>query len=53
MYVDAIPGIGPIVPVHLVKVVIEYMNEVAAEQHGMVMPRNIRHYRCPPLEVIN
>nr|CAH7752966.1 unnamed protein product [Callosobruchus chinensis] len=51
VWVGAIPGIGPIVPEHLVRAVSEYMSSVAAIQHGMVMPRNVRHYNCPPLEV--
>lgn len=49
---DAIPGIGGVVPGHLVEAVVNYMKEMATVQHGMVMPRNIRHYRCPPLEVL-
>ncbi|CAH1997598.1 unnamed protein product [Acanthoscelides obtectus] len=52
VWVDAIPGIGPVVPEHLVRAVGEYMSSIAAIQHGMVMPRNIRHYNCPPLEVV-
>ncbi|VEN43667.1 unnamed protein product [Callosobruchus maculatus] len=52
VWVDAIPGIGPIVPEHLVRAVGEYMSSVATIQHGMVMPRNVRHYNCPPLEVV-
>lgn len=51
IFVEAIPGIGPVVPSDLVEVVVEYMKACAAEQQGMVMPRNIRHYSCPPLEV--
>ncbi|CAG9832136.1 unnamed protein product [Diabrotica balteata] len=52
IWVDKVPGIGPIVPSHLIEAVEEYMKSVAAIQHSMVMPRNIRHYNCPPLEVI-
>lgn len=49
---EAIPGIGGIVPETLVEAVVNYMKEMAAGQHGMVMPRNVRHYRCPPLEPV-
>ncbi|KAB0791431.1 hypothetical protein PPYR_03231 [Photinus pyralis] len=51
--VDAIPGIGPIVPHELVEDVKKYMKECSVAQHGMVMPRNLRHFRCPPLEVVH
>ncbi|XP_044763429.1 uncharacterized protein LOC123320240 [Coccinella septempunctata] len=50
--VTAKPGIGPKVPDDLVKEIERYMKEMAKVQHGMVMPRNIRHYDCPPLEEI-
>lgn len=49
--VEAIAGIGPIVPDELVEAVCDYMKDMATIQHGMVMPRNIKHYNCPPLEV--
>lgn len=52
VHVDAIPGIGGVVPETLVEAVVKYMREMAAVQHGMVMPRNVRHYRCPPLEPV-
>lgn len=52
IYVEAIEGIGGIVPENVVKDVIDYMKRIASEQHGVVMPRNIRHYNCPPLEVL-
>ncbi|XP_050302762.1 DNA ligase 1-like [Anthonomus grandis grandis] len=51
--VEAIPGIGGIVPDNLIMAVVEYMKNCAKNQHGMVMPRNIRHYNCPPLEVLD
>ncbi|CAG9814785.1 unnamed protein product [Phaedon cochleariae] len=51
--VEAIPGIGPIVPDHMIKAVCDYMRSVSTIQHGMVMPRNIRHYNCPPLEILD
>ncbi|KAF5281356.1 hypothetical protein FQR65_LT14754 [Abscondita terminalis] len=50
--IDAAPGIGPKVPEKLIEAVCDYMRECAKEQHGMVMPRNIRHFNCPPLEVL-
>lgn len=52
VYVGAIPGIGPIVPDDLIEAVHKYMKTVSTVQHGMVMPRNIRHYNCPPLEIV-
>ncbi|CAG9861326.1 unnamed protein product [Phyllotreta striolata] len=52
VWVDKVPGIGGVVPDHLIKAVSEYMKGLAAVQHNMVMPRNIRHYNCPPLEVV-
>ncbi|CAH2004551.1 unnamed protein product [Acanthoscelides obtectus] len=53
IHIDAIPGIGPPVPDELIQAVCEYMEKVAATQRGMVMPRNIRNYNCPPLEVLD
>ncbi|XP_057658525.1 uncharacterized protein LOC130895316 [Diorhabda carinulata] len=52
IWVDKVPGIGPVVPDSLINAVEEYMKDVAAIQHNMVMPRNIRHYNCPPLELV-
>ncbi|XP_063923989.1 uncharacterized protein LOC135138069 isoform X2 [Zophobas morio] len=51
VFVDAVPGIGPKVPEKMIATVINFMKETAKVQHGMVMPRNIRHFECPPLEV--
>lgn len=48
---NAIPGIGPIVPEEYVEAVREYARKMSALQHGMFMPRNIRHFNCPPLEI--
>ncbi|XP_017769200.1 PREDICTED: cyclin-dependent kinase 11A-like [Nicrophorus vespilloides] len=53
IFIEIIPGIGGFVPIELFNAVIEYMKACAAKQHGMVMPRNIRHYSCPPLEVFD
>ncbi|XP_044260216.1 uncharacterized protein LOC123008470 [Tribolium madens] len=53
VFVDAVPGIGPRVPENLIAAVCNYMKEVAKWQHDMVMPRNIRHFDCPPLEIRN
>ncbi|KRT81124.1 hypothetical protein AMK59_5404, partial [Oryctes borbonicus] len=47
VYVEAIPGIGPIVPLDLVEAVERHLTSVAAEEHGMTMPRHVRHYSCP------
>lgn len=52
VFVTAKPGLGPKVPDDLVKEIERYMKEMAKLQHGMVMPRNIRHYDCPPLEEV-
>nr|XP_022902014.1 uncharacterized protein LOC111414802 [Onthophagus taurus] len=49
--IPAVPGIGPKVPDELVDAVERYIKRVAACEHGMTMPRHIRHYCCPPLEV--
>ncbi|XP_060533280.1 uncharacterized protein LOC132706142 isoform X2 [Cylas formicarius] len=51
VFVAAVPGIGAVVSDALVDAVADYMKGVARFQHGMVMPRNIRHYSCPPLDV--
>lgn len=48
--VPEVYGIGPAVPESLIDAVVEYMKKISLEQQGMVMPRNIRHYMCPPLE---
>ncbi|VEN58032.1 unnamed protein product [Callosobruchus maculatus] len=53
IHIDAIPGIGPAVPEELIQAVCEYMEKMAATQRGMVMPRNITNYNCPPLEVLD
>ncbi|GLV36884.1 hypothetical protein CBL_02281 [Carabus blaptoides fortunei] len=49
--IPVVPGIGPIVPEEMVEAVIAYMKECAKGQHRMIMPRNIKHMHCPPLEV--
>lgn len=46
-----IPGIGPIVPERQIKAVIKFMTECSVKQSGYVMPRNIRHFLCPPLDL--
>ncbi|KAL1501056.1 hypothetical protein ABEB36_006455 [Hypothenemus hampei] len=53
IYVEAIRGIGVCLPDSIIQTVIEYMKNCAKVQHGMVMPRNIRHYSCPPLEILD
>ncbi|CAG9772322.1 unnamed protein product [Ceutorhynchus assimilis] len=52
VFVEAVPGIGGTVPDKLIGVVVQYMTNCAKNQRGMIMPRNIRHYSCPPLEVV-
>ncbi|XP_023936990.1 ropporin-1-like protein [Bicyclus anynana] len=49
--VYAVPGIGPTVDNDLVKDFEEYALEVSKIQADVVMPRNIRHFLCPPLEM--
>ncbi|XP_066153661.1 uncharacterized protein [Euwallacea fornicatus] len=53
IYVESIKGIGPTISVALTKPVMTYMKDCAKQQHGMVMPRNISHYSCPPLEILD
>ncbi|XP_032525645.2 uncharacterized protein LOC116776551 isoform X3 [Danaus plexippus] len=48
--VYAVPGIGPEVDEDLVQEVEYYLLDVCKVQADMVMPRNIRHFLCPPLE---
>lgn len=50
LYWEHVSGIGPVVPEHQLTAVIEYMRYWAAKQEGMVMPRNIKHFLCPPLD---
>lgn len=47
-----IPGIGPVIPEPQILAVVEYMQYWATKQEGMVMPRNINHILCPPLDVL-
>ncbi|XP_048488114.1 uncharacterized protein LOC105381494 isoform X2 [Plutella xylostella] len=49
--VYAVPGIGPPVPEDIVEAFTRYAEEAAREQEQMIMPRNLRHFLCPPLEV--
>uniref|UniRef100_A0A1B6HGB3 RIIa domain-containing protein n=1 Tax=Homalodisca liturata TaxID=320908 RepID=A0A1B6HGB3_9HEMI len=46
-----VPGIGPVIPEPQIIAVVEYMHYWAAKQQGMVMPRNINHILCPPLDL--
>ncbi|CAB3233825.1 unnamed protein product [Arctia plantaginis] len=48
--VYAVPGIGPQVDLDIVMDFKEYIKEVRTLQADVIMPRNIRHYLCPPLE---
>ncbi|XP_045528824.1 uncharacterized protein LOC123717077 isoform X4 [Pieris brassicae] len=48
--VYAVPGIGPVVPEELTVDFENYILEVSKVQADVVMPRNIRHFMCPPLE---
>ncbi|KAJ8707708.1 hypothetical protein PYW07_011385 [Mythimna separata] len=48
--VYAVPGIGGTVDAEIIDDFVEYIKEVCKVQAGTVMPRNIRHFLCPPLE---
>ncbi|CAK1593062.1 unnamed protein product [Parnassius mnemosyne] len=48
--VYAVPGIGPPVDEDIIKEVEEYALDVSKVQADLFMPRNIRHFLCPPLE---
>ncbi|KAK0167265.1 hypothetical protein PV327_004687 [Microctonus hyperodae] len=45
-----VPGIGPRLTAEEVAAVAEWMTECSKIQEGMVGPRNIRHFQCPPLD---
>lgn len=47
-----IPGIGPIVPDHIIEEAEKYFLQMSELQEGMVMPRNVLHFQCPPLEAV-
>ncbi|KAJ2937134.1 hypothetical protein O0L34_g19496 [Tuta absoluta] len=48
--VYAVPGIGPPVDDDTIQDVIDYASDVCKVQADLFMPRNIRHFMCPPLE---
>ncbi|XP_045457856.1 uncharacterized protein LOC123668106 [Melitaea cinxia] len=48
--VYAVPGIGPPVDEDLIRDFVDYALEVCKLQADVIMPRNIRHFLCPPLE---
>ncbi|KAJ8706327.1 hypothetical protein PYW08_010953 [Mythimna loreyi] len=48
--VYAVPGIGGTVDAEIIEDFVEYIREVCKVQTETVMPRNIRHFLCPPLE---
>lgn len=48
--VYAVPGIGPRVNQDIVEDFVEYASEVCKIQADVIMPRNLRHFLCPPLE---
>ncbi|CAH2101798.1 unnamed protein product [Euphydryas editha] len=48
--VYAVPGIGPPVDEDLIREFVDYALEVCKLQADVIMPRNIRHFLCPPLE---
>ncbi|XP_072948586.1 uncharacterized protein [Epargyreus clarus] len=48
--VYAVPGIGPPVEEEIRREFIDYALDVCKVQADVFMPRNIRHFMCPPLE---
>ncbi|XP_049880757.1 ropporin-1-like [Pectinophora gossypiella] len=46
----AVPGIGGPVDEETIRVFEEYAQEACKVQADVFMPRNIRHFMCPPLE---
>ncbi|KAM3955676.1 LOW QUALITY PROTEIN: ropporin-1-like protein [Aphomia sociella] len=48
--VYAVPGIGAPVDEEIITDFVEYALEVCKVQADVLMPRNIRHFLCPPLE---
>ncbi|CAH0602011.1 unnamed protein product [Chrysodeixis includens] len=48
--VYAVPGIGGPVDEDIICDFLEYAEEVSKTQAELFMPRNIRHFLCPPLE---
>ncbi|CAG9794523.1 unnamed protein product [Diatraea saccharalis] len=48
--VYSVPGIGPEVDSDIIHEFVEYALDVSKVQADMFMPRNIRHFMCPPLE---
>ncbi|XP_060808877.1 uncharacterized protein LOC106143025 [Amyelois transitella] len=48
--VYAVPGIGPTVDEEIIVDFINYIMDVSKVQADVCMPRNIRHFMCPPLE---
>ncbi|XP_026322564.1 uncharacterized protein LOC113232142 [Hyposmocoma kahamanoa] len=48
--VYAVPGIGPPVDEDIIREFEEYAMEICKVQAEVFMPRNIRHFLCPPLE---
>ncbi|XP_041970516.1 ropporin-1-like protein isoform X2 [Aricia agestis] len=49
--VYAVPGIGAPVDPETIKEFEEYALDVSKAQADMFMPRNIRHFMCPPLQI--
>ncbi|XP_053621933.1 uncharacterized protein LOC128681785 isoform X2 [Plodia interpunctella] len=48
--VYAVPGIGPVVDNEIIVDFMSYILEATKVQTEVVMPRNIRHFMCPPME---
>ncbi|XP_063836409.1 titin-like isoform X2 [Ostrinia nubilalis] len=48
--VYAVPGIGPPVDLDIISEFQDYALDVCKVQADLFMPRNIRHFLCPPLE---
>ncbi|KAK7864378.1 hypothetical protein R5R35_010976 [Gryllus longicercus] len=45
-----VKGIGPVISEEQIQAVEDYMKYWSDRQEDMVMPRNIRHFLCPPLD---
>ncbi|KAK6633692.1 hypothetical protein RUM44_004299 [Polyplax serrata] len=47
-----VPGIGASIETQQVEKVVDFMDFWSNKQEQMVMPRNIRHWMCPPLDKV-
>lgn len=47
-----VAGIGPVVSDKQLRNVITFLHYWSARQEGMIKPRNIQHFLCPPLDAL-